>query len=330
MFRRQGFYTAYSALQLHLGAGGASPPPSLLCIASFPARRFFRRIHYVILVLTTSFLLSPLSFSFSLSLFSDLHFFGASLQILSSLIGSPIARSGMPLGLFTSLSSDKRSSHCLSATMPSKRRPTSLLGPTITRRLDCGDHQSSLPFPPLPLSDPSRFRTQSLQSGIGDQVFVFSNSSKSSVIPPAQPHANMTKIRHEEVPSYISSRSANSLISFSRPTRIQAATLHYLNKVLDELLLHVLTSAKSLATDRIKTDGILKVLGGQSGSGSGAGALLAKNAVLEAELELRNYLDDQRKEGGKVPLGLSATSRWDGTESFPIQKAYEAVSVLFC
>lgn len=90
----------------------------------------------------------------------------------------------------------------------------------------------------------------------------------------------------------------------------------------------MLTSAKSLATDRIKTDGILKVLGGQSGSGSGAGALLAKNAVLEAELELRNYLDDQRKEGGKVPLGLSATSRWDGTGSFPVQKAYEAVSVM--
>lgn len=129
-----------------------------------------------------------------------------------------------------------------------------------------------------------------------------------------------------DVPSYISSRSANSLISFSRPTRIQAETLLYLNKILDELLLHILSSAKSLATDRIKTDGILKVLGGQSGSGSGAGALLAKNAVLEAELELRNYLEGQRKEGGKMPLGLSATSRWDGTDSFPVQKAYEAVS----
>lgn len=212
--------------------------------------------------------------------------------------------------------------------MPSsKRRPTSLLGPLTTRQ-GRGKHQSSLPFPPIPSSEPPRFRTQSLQSAIGDQVFVFSNSSNCSINPLLQPHVKMTKIRLEEAPSYISSRSANSLISFSRPTRIQAATLHYLNKVLDELLLHVLTSAKSLATDRIKTDGILKVLGGQSGSNSGAGALLAKNAVLEAELELRNYLDDQRKEGGKVPLGLSATSRWDGTDTFPVQKAYEAVSVL--
>lgn len=130
-----------------------------------------------------------------------------------------------------------------------------------------------------------------------------------------------------ETPSYISSRSANSLISFSRPTRIQAITLDNLNKILDELLLLILTSAKSLATDRIKSDGILKVLGGQSGSGSGAGALLAKNAVLEAELELRSYLEGQRKEGGKMPLGLSATSKWDGTEGFPVQSAYKTLRI---
>lgn len=129
-----------------------------------------------------------------------------------------------------------------------------------------------------------------------------------------------------EVPSYISSRSANSLISFSRPTRVQAVTLYYLNKILDELLLQLLTTAKSLATDRIKSDGILRVLGGPSGSGSGPGALLAKNAVLEAELELRSYLEGQKKEGGKMPLGLSATSRWDGTNSFPVSSAYKAVS----
>ncbi|UZJ54890.1 hypothetical protein CBS101457_004210 [Exobasidium rhododendri] len=131
----------------------------------------------------------------------------------------------------------------------------------------------------------------------------------------------------DDVPSYISSRSANSLISYARPTRIQAVTLYYLNKILDELLLLILSSAKSLATDRIKSDGILKVLGGQSGNGSGAGAVLAKNAVLEAELELRSYLEGQRKEGGKMPLGLSATSRWDGTDTFPVHRAYEALRI---
>lgn len=134
------------------------------------------------------------------------------------------------------------------------------------------------------------------------------------------------KMLAADSPSYISSKSANSLISFSRPTRIQAVTLFYLNKILDEVLLQILASAKSLATDRIKSDGIVRVLGGASGSGSGAGALLAKNAVLEAEMELRSYTEGLRKEGGKVPLGLSATSRLDGTDNFPVKSAYDLVS----
>ncbi|CAO1622989.1 unnamed protein product [Sympodiomycopsis kandeliae] len=119
-----------------------------------------------------------------------------------------------------------------------------------------------------------------------------------------------------DIPSYISARSANSIISESRPTRIQAQTLAYLNRILDELLLFIVVSARSLATDRIKSDGLLKVLNNN---------VLAKDAVLEAELELRNYLQSKKAEGGRVPLGLSATSRWDGTEAFPVASAYTAL-----
>ncbi|CAO1621021.1 unnamed protein product [Parajaminaea phylloscopi] len=119
-----------------------------------------------------------------------------------------------------------------------------------------------------------------------------------------------------DVPSYISARSANSIISEARPTRIQAETLSFLNRILDELLLFIVASAKSLATDRIKTDGLLKVLNNNN---------LAKDAVLEAELELRKYLQGKKAEGGRVPLGLSATSRWDGTEAFPVNSAYNAL-----
>lgn len=90
-----------------------------------------------------------------------------------------------------------------------------------------------------------------------------------------------------------------------------------LNRLLDELLLLILSAARSLTTDRIKTDGLLKVLNNNS---------LAKNAVLEAELELRSYMEGKRAEGAKVPLGLMASSRWDGTESFPVASAYNAVS----
>lgn len=120
----------------------------------------------------------------------------------------------------------------------------------------------------------------------------------------------------EDIPSYISARSANSIISEARPTRIQAETLAFLNRILDELLLFIVASSRSLATDRIKTDGLLKILSNNT---------LAKDAVLEAELELRNYLQGKKAEGGRVPLGLSATSRWDGTEAFPVNSAYNAL-----
>ncbi|KAJ1022468.1 hypothetical protein NDA16_003457 [Ustilago loliicola] len=119
-----------------------------------------------------------------------------------------------------------------------------------------------------------------------------------------------------DVPAFVSARSANSLISENRPTRIQAETLLILNGLLDELLLAILSSAKSLATDRIKSDGMLRVLNNN---------LLAKDAVLEAELEYRSYVEGKRAEGAKVPLGLMATSRLDGTEGFPVQSAYKAL-----
>ncbi|KAJ9479974.1 hypothetical protein PHBOTO_003735 [Pseudozyma hubeiensis] len=119
-----------------------------------------------------------------------------------------------------------------------------------------------------------------------------------------------------DVPALVSARSANTLISENRPTRIQAETLLVLNGLLDELLLTILTSAKSLATDRIKSDGMLRVFGNN---------LLAKDAVLEAELELRSYVDGKRAEGAKVPLGLMSTSRLDGTDGFPVQGAYKAL-----
>ncbi|TKY84544.1 hypothetical protein EX895_006446 [Sporisorium graminicola] len=127
---------------------------------------------------------------------------------------------------------------------------------------------------------------------------------------------NIAATTLSDVPSLVSARAANSLISEDRPTRIQAETLLVLNGLLDELLLTILSSAKSLATDRIKTDGVLRVLNNN---------LLAKDAVLEAELELRSFVDGKRAEGARVPLGLMATSRLDGSDGFPVQAAYNAL-----
>ncbi|SOV07568.1 uncharacterized protein UDID_05346 [Ustilago sp. UG-2017a] len=131
---------------------------------------------------------------------------------------------------------------------------------------------------------------------------------------PASTETGLAPLSH--VPAFVSARSANTLISENRPTRIQAETLLILNALLDELLLVILSSAKSLAPDRIKSDGMLKVLNNN---------LLAKDAVLEAELEYRSYVEGKRAEGAKVPLGLMATSRLDGTDGFPVQSAYKAL-----
>ncbi|KAK0545791.1 hypothetical protein OC846_005261 [Tilletia horrida] len=134
-----------------------------------------------------------------------------------------------------------------------------------------------------------------------------------SPVPPAAIPTTPVGVLQDDAPTFISARAANSLLSENRPTRIQSEALHFLNRLLDELLLLILHSARSLATNRIKTDGVLRVLNNN---------LLAKNAVLEAELELRTYLDGKRAEGAKVPLGLQATSRLDGTDSFPVASAY--------
>ncbi|KAJ1022772.1 hypothetical protein NDA18_005106 [Ustilago nuda] len=131
---------------------------------------------------------------------------------------------------------------------------------------------------------------------------------------PASTATGLAPLSH--VPAFVSARSANTLISENRPTRIQAETLLILNALLDELLLVILSSAKSLAPDRIKSDGMLKILNNN---------LLAKDAVLEAELEYRSYVEGKRAEGAKVPLGLMATSRLDGTDGFPVQSAYKAL-----
>lgn len=162
-------------------------------------------------------------------------------------------------------------------------------------------------------------RHASLQHGGPATADAFLASSRAQLAKLlANLHSMSQALLAQDIPSYISARSANSIISESRPTRIQAQTLSYLNRILDELLLFIVVSARSLATDRIKTDGLLKVLNNN---------VLAKDAVLEAELELRNYLQGKKAEGGRVPLGLSATSRWDGTEAFPVASAYMAVSV---
>jgi hypothetical protein len=102
-------------------------------------------------------------------------------------------------------------------------------------------------------------------------------------------------------PSYLSSRSADVILSDVRPIRLAPAALRALNVFLDELLWIVLANARSLSTDRLH-GALRKVLP----------TSLGKEALLEAEVELRAYLE-------KTPPLSGALDK----EEFNLQYAFE-------
>ncbi|KAH7909454.1 hypothetical protein BJ138DRAFT_1067025 [Hygrophoropsis aurantiaca] len=108
-------------------------------------------------------------------------------------------------------------------------------------------------------------------------------------------------------PSYISSRSADVILSDIRPTKLTSEALHFINALLDEFLYSVLSAAQALATPRIR-NGLHKVLP----------TTLGKEAILEAEMELRAYWE---RNGG-----VSGSASLQGTNddaNFHLQWAYE-------
>lgn len=81
-------------------------------------------------------------------------------------------------------------------------------------------------------------------------------------------------------PTYISARSADVILSDVRPTRLADDALHATNALLDELLYNILDAARALNTAQLRA-GLHRILP----------TTLGKEAVLEAELELRAYWD---------------------------------------
>ncbi|QRW01744.1 hypothetical protein RhiLY_00741 [Ceratobasidium sp. AG-Ba] len=82
----------------------------------------------------------------------------------------------------------------------------------------------------------------------------------------------------DKAPAYVSSRSADEILSTIRPTKMKSESLRSLNIFLDELLWLILHAARSLATNRLKA-GLLQIMP----------STLGKDAILEAEVELRTY-----------------------------------------
>ncbi|KZV65668.1 hypothetical protein PENSPDRAFT_655546 [Peniophora sp. CONT] len=79
-------------------------------------------------------------------------------------------------------------------------------------------------------------------------------------------------------PVFISAHSADVILSDIRPVKLAQDALASLNAVLDEILTSVILTARSLSTDRLKAS-LLRILT----------TSLGKEALLEAELELRAY-----------------------------------------
>ncbi|CAK5262909.1 unnamed protein product [Mycena citricolor] len=81
-------------------------------------------------------------------------------------------------------------------------------------------------------------------------------------------------------PSYISSHSADVILSDIRPIKLKLEGLRSINVLLDEFLFNILNTARSLSTDNLRAS-LLSVLP----------TSLGKEALLEAEVELRAYWD---------------------------------------
>lgn len=111
-------------------------------------------------------------------------------------------------------------------------------------------------------------------------------------------------------PQYLSSRSSDVILSDIRPIQLKAEALRSINTFLDEFLWNILSTARSLVTDRIKA-AVLKILP----------TSLGKAALLEAEVELKAYWERTN------PTSNPAAGASD-TLDFPLQWSYE-VSLRF-
>jgi hypothetical protein len=91
------------------------------------------------------------------------------------------------------------------------------------------------------------------------------------------------------------------ILSDIRPIQLKSEALRSINTFLDEFLWNILSTARSLVTDRIKA-GVLKILP----------TSLGKAALLEAEVELKAYWERTAPNVGA-----------DDTLDFPLQWSYE-------
>lgn len=112
-------------------------------------------------------------------------------------------------------------------------------------------------------------------------------------------------------PMYISAHSAEVILSDFRPLKLQSDALQFLNLLLDDILASIISSSRSILTDRLKS-GLLKTLPTTTG----------KDALLEAEMELHAYW--QRPNAIKPSASQASSSE----HSFSVPLMIEVFSLL--
>lgn len=110
----------------------------------------------------------------------------------------------------------------------------------------------------------------------------------------------------DAAPSYISAQSADVILSDVRPFKLKTEALHAINVLLDEFLYNILNAAGSLSTDKLRGS-LLNLLP----------TSLGKEALLEAEVELRAYWNrTNAEEGPRLEAG-------DDSKTFHLQWSFE-------
>ncbi|KAJ7639387.1 hypothetical protein FB45DRAFT_977184 [Roridomyces roridus] len=103
-------------------------------------------------------------------------------------------------------------------------------------------------------------------------------------------------------PTYISSHSADVILSEIRPIKLKLEGLRSINVLLDEFLFNILNTSRALSTDRLRAS-LLSILP----------TSLGKEALLEAEVELRAYWERTAR----------PTTLEDDAQTFNLQWSFE-------
>ena len=98
---------------------------------------------------------------------------------------------------------------------------------------------------------------------------------------------------------FLSSTSANAIVSDLRPTSVSSPALHHVNLFLDELLTSLISSAQSINPSDLRATGVPAVFSGDKSAGESTGPRsLGRAAVGEAEMELRSWFDQNAQGSG--------------------------------